>query len=417
MHCFLSPPLLRLPKSHSSTSTRRHLLQACDSTSRNVITSRNLLTSLLLPVNYPQSVHSNYSNWVLWHICRHIFRNAYYVLGTTSLLHSLGLGTTPSLALGTAVKWVLKDGLGMATKLVVATRLAVVTDRNAKQWRFVGDSLMAASAAVEILSGLNPNAFLFFGTFAALIREAARAMSGPAYRVFLDSYAKANIGEISSRGEAQVVLGNLIGLAIGVAMTSFLNTLPESTRLLPTMGFFVLLAAGHLKSTYNAVGSVHLRTLNLQRASRLVDEFVTDGSMSIQHINDNEDILGFNTLPARWGSVNFGVEREVERKEERFAIFQDSDGVSVCWREDVRDKDVLRALLQLGYIFSDADAGRGERSAERMKRNWRTFEKRVEEEGWSRRVLMELGEWRYKAESSNENGCEAEIIKKRHNKL
>ncbi|PXF48624.1 Protein root UVB sensitive 3 [Gracilariopsis chorda] len=283
------------------TATLQHVVLR-DSSKRSTATLnpiRNILASLL-PTGYPATVQPGYLYWTIWHIGRHIFRQSYYVLGTTSLLSSLGLSTSKSLAVGVTVKWVLKDGIGMGTKFLLSTSLARLVDADPKRFRMLGDTMMACSALVEILSILNPRYFLVFGTIAGLLREAGGAMSGPAYRVFLDSFAgNNNIGDVSSRGEAQVVIGNLLGLGLGVMIRHQLDALQGGIRLFGTVSAFVPLAGMHLFCTRNAVGTVRLRTLNWQRVNTVIDAYLSDETIpDVETVNRLERLLPFGKARA-----------------------------------------------------------------------------------------------------------------------
>lgn len=352
---------------------------------------------------------------------RQLFRNAYYVLGTTSLLYSLGLGTGQALAVGATLKWVLKDGLGMGTKLLVSTRLAAVVDSDPRRWRFVGDTLMAVAAGVEILSVTNPMYFLLFGTAAALLKEAAGAMSGPSYRVFLDSFAiNSNIGDVSSRGEAQVVVGNLIGLGVGVAIATFLGTLDGSDRLLSTLAFYAALAAGHLTCTFNGVQTVQMRTLNWQRLHLIIDDFLKRRTVpGVAEVNRKEGFMYMGKPPGgkriRMGAqlldfVECGndVSRALGHRKDRCIVAYNHGGAGVVIREDARPTDVLRAILQARKLVDSVDESGGELDRELVgvlttkSYDWGNeampeFLSGLEKEGWSTaKLLMNMGESRYR---------------------
>lgn len=352
---------------------------------------------------------------------RHVFRSAYYVLGTTSLLHALGLNAS-GLPVSAALQWVLKDGLGMGAKLAVSTRLASSFDAEAKRWRMTGDTLMAVGAAVEISTLLKPSYFLLFASAAALLKETAGAVSGPPYRVFLDSFAiSANIGDVSSRGEAQVVFGNLVGLGFGVAVASLLGKLSDNAIFAPTFAAYSVLAVCHLGSTYKAVRSVQMRTLNWHRLNLILDTFLdTYHVPSVRDTNTAESFLYFRSRgywrlcigarPLDYIENMRDVTELVENSDDRFLVAYSNGRAGVMLRDDVRPEDLLRATLHGRRLLHVVDemGGCDEWSAERLRPlldkayAWaeEAFPKLViglKEQGWSTStVLISTGAERYR---------------------
>ena len=364
-----------------------------------------LAEKIFLPTSWPSSVASRYIEWVRWHIGRHIFRNAYYVLGTTSLLTSLGFDTTSALAIGTTLKWVLKDGLGMATKLIVSARLASIVDTNPKKWRFLGDSLMAISAAVEILSVINPSLFLLYGSIAALLRDAASAMSGPSYRVFLDAFAiSSNIGDVSSRGEAQVVLGNLIGLGIGITITSIISNLPTTERLLPTFSTFAILASFHLTCTYQAISTVELKTLNWQRLEIIIESFLNNNTVPcIKDVNDEERFLSLNKKKIKIGmdlpNDYMNDKNIVKNGGERYMLYIEKKmkKIGIILREDAEFEDVIEGIAQSEYIMKWIDKDEViEESGRWIRKVSKSLVKKITDQGWNNnKMMIKTGSSRY----------------------
>lgn len=309
----------------------------------------NKLLQPLLPTRYPE----NYTTWAKWHISRHIFRNAHYTLGTTSLLVSLGLDrTTSTIALSSsALKWVLKDGIAMLTKLLISTNFANRVDTQSKKFRIIGDCLMCSKSFIEIISLLNPKYFLIYGSLSALCKDAGGAMSGPPYRVFLDSFSKGldNIGDISAKGEAQVVIGNLIGLGIGVLLSGLLIDNGIGDRL----GVWGILSIGHLYSTWNAVNGVELFTWNESRLEYIIKYY--------EQFNDIPDISDVNKEEFQFNGSNHTLNNIVigasikEFWNDSVCVYENiaisihgsKIGITICDEDsNVSTKDVIRGILQ-----------------------------------------------------------------------
>lgn len=323
----------------------------------------------LFPMSWQTSVPSSYPQWAFWRIARHIFRKAYFVLGTTSLLLSLGLGSKQSIAISATLKWVLKDGVAMGTRLLVSTNLARLIDASPKRFFFFGDTLKALSAAVEILSLTNPALFLLCGSVAALLRDAGGAMSGPSYRVFLDAFAqRGNIGDVSSRSEAQEVVGDILGLALGVFAASVLSTVPDSMgRIIPTMSCYAMLVVLHLSCTARAVAMVDLASLNAQRADTILERFLTTGTVpGVAEVNRTERFVrpwkasraGQKTVVgvsvSNFGNIGEELAQAAKRGD-RFTVVYQSEKAGVLIEEGATSDDILTGVLQARKLVTMID--------------------------------------------------------------
>ena len=75
----------------------------------------------VLPKGYPDSVTSDYLPYQLWAVPSHVFGWLSVSLATSSLLKALGAspGAAGVAASAAAIKWITKDGIGAAGKLLV----------------------------------------------------------------------------------------------------------------------------------------------------------------------------------------------------------------------------------------------------------------------------------------------------------
>lgn len=305
----------------------------------------------------------------------------------------------------------------MGTKFLLSTSLARLVDTDPKRFRMLGDTMMAFSALVEILSILNPRYFLVFGTIAGLLREAGGAMSGPAYRVFLDSFAgNNNIGDVSSRGEAQVVIGNLLGLGLGVIIRHQLDALQGGIRLFGTLSAFVPLAGMHLFCTRNAVGTVRLSTLNWQRLNTVIDAYLSDETIpDVETVNRLEGLLPFNKARALRERIVLGASlKEFEHIADQVVemlqancrnvvVVCDGSVVGVLLGKDADVNDIFfgllwaRKLLALVRTKETAEQKQMVReSLEWTRDHHHTVMKLLSLQGWStEKLLIPTGESRY----------------------
>jgi len=164
--------------------------------------------------------------------------------------------------------WVLKDLVGNVAKISVSKSMATRVDRDPKRWRLFGDIVMTMGTSFEIVAPLFPSTyFLLFASLGNLFKKGSNAAYGPAYRVFLNSFAvKNNIGDVSAKAESQVVAGKLVGLGIGISISYAANSSVQELFLA-----YLALAALHIFCTYKSVSAVQLRTLRGQRLAHILD--------------------------------------------------------------------------------------------------------------------------------------------------
>lgn len=371
---------------------------------------------VMLPESWPRGVSEEFVGYACWNVLRNAFRKANYVLGTSALLYALGLGAEKSLGVSIALNWVLKDGLGMASKVVVSAQVSRVLDRDPKAWRMLGDSLMTLSVFVELLSPLQPSYFFFFGSLSSLLKSVADAMSGPSYRVFLQNFALAdNIGDISSRSEIHVVVGTLLGLAVGAGA----STLVSSDALVglgvdrgTCLGaLFCTFAAGHLFSCRQEIRMVELRTLNWKRLSLILEHFLSQGSVpSISSVNAEEKLA---SNPWKQQRVIFGAQlidfvdsgadarNAIENRSDRYILARRKDGcIGIMLEESADAGDVLQAALHAQCVLQrDGAALPGEAADDAnlgVHEIFPVFESELARAGWTPRILFDTGTVRYR---------------------
>ncbi|KAA8493358.1 RUS1 family protein C16orf58-like [Porphyridium purpureum] len=331
-----------------------------------------LLRKFVLPTGFPASVSRDYTGFVKWNVLRQLTSSAYNVIGTSSMFGALGVGGASKPALSAAWNWVLKDGLGMSSKVALGASLAPIIDRNPKRWRVLGDGVQTLGTVLEIMTAWFPGQFLLLASLGTMFKKGGDVATGPSYRVFLNSFAVTNnIGDVSSRAESQVVLGNLTGLGVGIALSSLIQ---DDTLL--ALECYAMLACLHVFCTYKSVSNVWLRTLNWTRASVLLRHYVSFGEvLSVQAVNERENFLSLSDATRlEWchGSVDDPMSVDlgadlldlVESGSELCTLLEQHGTekyilgynrsqrrLGVLFRDDAEPGDELRALLHAQYLL------------------------------------------------------------------
>ncbi|WIA12039.1 hypothetical protein OEZ85_012118 [Tetradesmus obliquus] len=107
------------------------------------------LKTLYLPAGYPNTVTDDYLAYQLYTVPAHITGWLSISLTTSSLLKAVGINAGPvgATAAAAAIKWIIKDGIGAAGRLLVGGRLGLEFDDDPRRWRMTAEALTTAGAA------------------------------------------------------------------------------------------------------------------------------------------------------------------------------------------------------------------------------------------------------------------------------
>jgi hypothetical protein len=184
----------------------------------------------------PEGVNSiSYYRYIRWRTLQRYINSIVHVIGTQSLLMGLGKlssnrpitssSTSSShfvLGVHAAIHWVLKDALGKIVRMIWASRMGMKFDSDAKRWRYRSAFLYAMGNGLEIMTYLYPHFFLLFATLGNACKQMSlltnSATRNAIYNCFRDG-SRENIGDITAKGEAQIAVVDLVGIATGVTLS------------------------------------------------------------------------------------------------------------------------------------------------------------------------------------------------------
>ncbi|XAR70740.1 hypothetical protein NMG60_11027714 [Bertholletia excelsa] len=255
------------------------------------IECRDLFVRLMLPDGFPHSVTSDYLEYSLWRGLQGVAAQISGVLATQSLLYAVGLGKG-AIPTAAAVNWVLKDGIGYLSKILLS-KYGRHFDVNPKGWRLFADLLENVAYGMEILTPAFPHLFVPIGAAAGAGRSAAALIQAATRSCFYAGFAaQRNFAEVIAKGEAQGMVSKSIGIMLGIALA---NQIRSSTPL--ALASFGLVTWIHMFCNLKSYQSIQLRTLNPYRASLVFSEYLLGGLIpSIKEVNDEEPL--FPALPA-----------------------------------------------------------------------------------------------------------------------
>jgi len=359
----------------------------------------------LLRLFLPEDVTPDYYAFTALRFVQRCISATVTVLGTQALIIGLGLksGANNQAA---AIAWVLKNGLGRVGKMLWAGTMGRDFDVDPKRWRFHSAIMYTLGNGMEILTQIFPSSFLFFATMAITFKQVswltATATRNAMYRSF--GYKRDNIGDITAKGEAQIVIAELIGMSLGILLSKVIGTRKRNV-----IAAYCLLSLLDIGAIYQEIRVIVFRTLNPQRTGLVVDEFATEGRIpSPYEISQRERIMTQPLIGA--DGVTFGGLLDVADTRDElaryFEIFEKENFIIGCKQkkgkkchgkqckivlnEGIRSKDVLRSMLALSYLrhvkevtfdtIADAHA--------RSKEEFTAFCERAQAAGWNLDQLL-----------------------------
>lgn len=221
----------------------------------------------------PSGVTNDYYRFVRWRILQRFVNANLNVFGTQSLLLALRIKSSASQlgALSAALNWVLKDALGKIVRMLWASRMGRRFDSDAKRWRFRSSFVFAAGNGLEIITYVFPSLFLLWATLANCCKQISMLTSSSTrtsiYNSFRDG-SRENIGDITAKGEAQIAIVDLLGIASGVTLS---RTVGTSIR--AVLAVYVTLQAIEIVCVYHQLRAVTYRVMNFERMISVVADF------------------------------------------------------------------------------------------------------------------------------------------------
>ncbi|KAI5069933.1 hypothetical protein GOP47_0014276 [Adiantum capillus-veneris] len=251
-----------------------------------------LLKDFFLPTDFPESVSSDYLQYMLLQFPTNITGWTCSTLVTSSLLKAVGLeawaGTT--VAATAAIKWVSKDGLGAFGRLFVGGRFGRVFDDDPKQWRMYAELIGSFGSVFELITPVKPEWFFPLAALGRLTKAVGKGLKDPSFRVIQNHFAIAgNMGEVSAKEEVWEVSAELIGIAFGVAILSSPGVASSYSTLVLS---WATIRALHLYLRYQSLASLVFSTVNFKRAFIMAELHIMDSPIpGLTSCNMMENIL------------------------------------------------------------------------------------------------------------------------------
>lgn len=356
----------------------------------------NLCELLSVQVTDTMCVSADYWEYVKWRGWHRLFSSMVSIFSTQSLLLAVGVGAKKTLPAAAGINWVLKDGLGRLGRLTVATRFGESFDSDLKvcvisffccntwtfflkkkdvydvqRFRFASSLVYGGAVALDYLTPLMPAYFLPMAAVANIGKSVGLTTYIATQPAFFKSFAKSeNIADISAKAQAQQMAIDTLGLALAVSLNLAVRRHDTARRFLP-LALFPILVPADLYSIYNELRSVHLRTLNKERAEFLAKAWVEHGHVPTPDVVSRQERLVLPPLTALGtypltimpleeslktkDSVDAFIQPLQRKKKKYFLSVENAPrrDVSVTLRHDAETRDILEMILVVAYMRRD----------------------------------------------------------------
>ncbi|KAH9772396.1 protein root UVB sensitive 3 [Citrus sinensis] len=241
-----------------------------------------------VPEGFPGSVTPDYVPFQVWDSLQGLSTYIRTMLSTQALLSAIGVGEKSATVIGATFQWFLRDLTGMLGGVLFTFYQGSNLDSNAKMWRLVADLMNDLGMLMDLLSPLFPSAFAFVVCLGSLSRSFTGVASGATRAALTQHFAlQNNAADISAKEGSQETMATMIGMALGMLLARITIGNPFAIWF-----SFLFLTMFHMYANYRAVRCLSLNSLNFQRSSILLQQFMeTDQVLSPEQVSTMEHVL------------------------------------------------------------------------------------------------------------------------------
>jgi hypothetical protein len=251
-------------------------------------TPKQVLVDLFLPLGYPHSVDSSYLAYQFYDSLQGLCSYLRGVVSTSAVLTAAGVGDSEATAMGAAMTWALKDGMGMVGGLMFSYFASPHFDALVKEFRLFADLINDVGLTLDMAAPLVPSRLLLPLLSLSTLSKTMCGMSAGATKSSITVHLakEGNMADLNAKEGTQETLVSLLGMLMGVQLAKQLEkleqnyhdepltlhgSLPKEWQIVPvdlavSWAIFLFLTWLHMWANYRGVKLLKLNTLNRERA-------------------------------------------------------------------------------------------------------------------------------------------------------
>ncbi|KAJ5085556.1 hypothetical protein N7532_010327 [Penicillium argentinense] len=230
-------------------------------------TTNSLIATLgevFLPAGYPNSVTDDYLPYQIYDSLQAFCSSIAGLLASRAVLQGVGVGNAEASPTSALLLHILQETSGRIATILFAHRVGTIIEPECKTYRFAADIFNDLGMFLECLSPMVPAGSIRVSVLStAGILKALCGVAGGSSKASLSAhFAKwGSLAELNAKDSSQETVISLLGMLAGSLIV------PRITGFKATWGALIMLLFSHLTLNYLAVRSVHMTSLNRQRAS------------------------------------------------------------------------------------------------------------------------------------------------------
>ncbi|KAI1295939.1 vitamin B6 photo-protection and homoeostasis-domain-containing protein [Xylaria venustula] len=228
---------------------------------------------VFLPAGYPHTVTPDYTPYQIYDSLQAFSSTIAGLLSSRAVLQGFGVGDAASSATGAVLLTVLQESTGRLATILFAHRLGQAIEPECKFYRFIADIFNDSAMFLDVLSPALPGpAKVVTLCVSGVLRALCGVSAGSAKASLSAHFARSgNLAELNAKDGSQETVISLLGMLVGSVFVRFVQ------GRLAVWLWTATLVGLHLWTNYQAVRSVQMRTLNKQRATMVMTEFLRNG--------------------------------------------------------------------------------------------------------------------------------------------
>ncbi|RDA89718.1 hypothetical protein CP533_2515 [Ophiocordyceps camponoti-saundersi (nom. inval.)] len=249
---------------------------------------RKTIMAAFLPVDFPNSVSSDYLAYQTYDSLQAFFSTITSLLSSRALLQGLGVGDADSTATFAMLLTISRDAVSHMVTIVFAHRFGLSIEPEAKKYRFLADLFNDSAFFLELYSPyLGPLTKVLALCSAEGLRAVCGVAAGASKAALSLHFAKNdNLSELSAKEASQETAVSLIGLFVGSLVVR--NVQDHNL----VVYLVVILSLAHLWTNYRGVRSVCMTSINKQRATILYNAYgMFSDVLTPEQVAESESIV------------------------------------------------------------------------------------------------------------------------------